>query len=66
MTDLGRSKLISYTSLDALVGRCVRERKKNRSFIIVSPPLSEEDRASLNPLKRACDREPCVLEAEVG
>ena len=53
MTDLGRSKLISYTSLDALVGRCVRERKKNRSFIIVSPPLSEEDRASLNPLKRA-------------
>ena len=66
MTDLGRSKLISYTSLDALVGRCVRERKKNRSFILVSPPLSEEDRASLNPLKRACGREPCVLEAEVG
>ncbi len=65
MTDLGRSKLVSFTSLDTLIDRCIADRKNNRSYIVVTPPLSAEDRASLGRLSEYCDREPCVLEAEV-
>ncbi len=66
MTDLGRSELVSYTSFDVLIDRCIRERKNNRSYILVSPPLSAENRASLGRLVKYCSLEPCVLEAEVG
>ena len=66
MTDLGRSELVSYTSFDALIDRCIRERKNNSSYILISPPLSAKNRASLGRLLQYSSLEPCVLEAEVG
>ena len=66
MTDLGRSELVSYTSFDALIDRCIRERKNNSSYILISPPLSAKNRASLGRLLKYSSLEPCVLEAEVG
>ena len=66
MTSLGRSKLVAYNSFDTLIDRCIRERKNNRSYIIVTPPLSENDRAALGRLIENSDSEPCVLEAEVN
>ncbi len=66
MTDLGRSELVSYTSFDALIDRCIRERKNNSSYILISPPLLAKNRASLGRLLQHSSLEPCVLEAEVG
>jgi hypothetical protein len=66
MTDLGRSELISYSSFDTLIDRCIQKRKNNGSYIIISSPLSESDRISLHKLNKFCDYAPCVLEAEVN
>jgi uncharacterized protein (DUF58 family) len=65
MTDLGKSELFSYISFDALIDQCIRERKRDREYIIVSPPLTAENRVSIGRLKKCSDHEPCVLEAEV-
>lgn len=65
MTNLGRSKLYGYTSFESLIERCIRERKRSRSYFIVSPPLSAEDREALARLRRTSEYELCVLEAEV-
>lgn len=65
MQDLGRSQLICHTSFDALVERCLREHRQNRGYILVTPPLTAENRASLDRLARCLDHAPCVLEAEV-
>ncbi len=65
MMDLGRSELFSINSFDTLIERCIRDRKNNRSYIIITPPLNNENRETLGRLERYCDHEPCVLEAEV-
>lgn len=65
MTGLGRSELYAYASFDTLIDRCIRERKNNRSYILVSPPLTAENHTSLSRLLEYSDHAPCVLEAEV-
>ena len=65
MTKLGRSMLYGYDSFDDLVERCIRERKKSRSYFIISAPLSSEDRRAISRLQRYSEYEICVLEAEV-
>ena len=66
MTNLGRSRLNDYASFDSLIERCIRERKRSRSYFIISPPLSAEDRDALARLQRYSEYELCVLEAEVN
>ena len=66
MTNLGRSKLYGYFSFDSLVERCIMERKRSRSYFIISPPLSEGDRDAIARLRRNSEYELCVLEAEVN
>ena len=64
MRALGRSELMGFYSFDWLIDRSIRERKHNRSYIVISPPLTEANRASVARLSRYSDQEPCVLEAE--
>ena len=64
MRALGRSELRGFYSFDWLIDRSIRERKHNRSYIVISPPLTEANRASVARLSRYSDQEPCVLEAE--
>ena len=66
MTNLGRSGLCGFFSFDRLVERCIRGQKKNRSFFIISPPLSPKDRQALARLQSVSEYELCVLEAEVN
>ena len=66
MKALGQSELFSYYSFDTLIDRCIRERKRGRSYIVISPPLSEANRDALGRLRACSEHEPCVLEAEVG
>ena len=65
MTNLGRSMLCGFSSFDGLIERCIRERKRSRSYFIVSAPLSAEEREALDRLRRYSEYEICVLEAEV-
>ena len=65
MMDMGRSELFCHTSFDALIDRCISERKSDRSYIIVSPPLSVENKEAISRLSKYSEYEPCVLEAEV-
>lgn len=65
MTNLGRSMLYSYTSFYNLIDRCIRERKKSRSYFIVSAPLSDDEREAVARLRHYSEYEICVLEAEV-
>ena len=65
MTNLGRSALFSYFSFDRLIERCIRERKKSRSYFIISAPMSAGEREALSRLQRYSEYEICVLEAEV-
>lgn len=65
MTNLGRSKLYGYSSFDSLVERCIMERKRSRSYFIISPPLTDDDRDALARLRRFSEYGVCVLEAEV-
>ena len=65
MTNLGRSSLESFDSFDSLIERCIRERKRSRSYFIVSAPLSAEERETLERLRRCSEYELCLLEAEV-
>ena len=65
MTNLGRSMLCGFSSFDTLIERCIRERKRSRSYFIISAPLSAEERDTLARLQRYSEYELCVLEAEV-
>ena len=65
MTKLGRSMLFGHASFDDLIERCIRERKKSRSYFIISAPLSKEERNALSRLQKYSEYEICVLEAEV-
>lgn len=65
MTNLGRSNLYGFFPFDSLIERCIRERKRSRSYFVISAPLSEEERNALARLRRYSEYEICVLEAEV-
>ena len=64
MTALGRSRLFSFTGLERLIDRCLTERRSDRSYIVVTAPLSDADRSQLDRLQKFCDHELCILEAE--
>ena len=66
MKNLGRSKLYSFYSFDNLIERCIRERKRSRSYFVISAPLKDKERDALMRLQRYSEYEVCVLEAEVS
>ncbi len=58
---IGRSDLACFSSFRQLVERCAYARREGRSYIVVTPPLSEEGKADLALLQRFSDHELCVL-----
>lgn len=58
---LGLSRLADYTSFESLVERCVRRRRSNCSYIVVTPLLSSEGKALIDYLARHVDSRPIVM-----
>ena len=66
MKNLGKSQLTSFFTFDNLIERCIRERKRSRSYFVVSAPLRDKEKDALIRLQRFSEYEICVLEAEVS
>ena len=61
MMKAGRSKLRGYFSFRELMDRCRKKKKNNRSYIVITPQLDEDERAALNRLQAYSDHEVCVF-----
>lgn len=61
MKQMGKSKLISYYSLEALLIRCEKERYQSRGYILITPPLGKENQALVNRFYQKLDSEMCIL-----
>lgn len=61
MTRLGRSRLHGYYSFGELMDECIRKKKNNRSYIVITPRLDEVEKAALNKLQAYSDHEVCVF-----
>ena len=60
---LGLSRLTSYTSFETLIERCVRRRRSNCSYIVITPAIGAEGNALIDYLGRHLDSRPIVLYA---
>lgn len=58
---LGLSRLTGFTSFRSLVDRCVRLRRSNCSYIVITPSLGPEVRALTDHLGRHVDSRPIVM-----
>ena len=63
MLKCGRSGLISYFSFEYLIDRCIQKKKNNRSYIIITAPLSAKQQAQLNRLQNVSDHPLCLITA---
>ena len=63
---LGRSQGLLAFRFEKLVDRCVKDKRPNRSYILISPPLGEAQRSELLRLQKHSDYEICTLYAEGG
>ncbi|MBR0041091.1 MAG: DUF58 domain-containing protein [Oscillospiraceae bacterium] len=58
---LGLSRLAGFTSFESLVERCVRRRRSNCSYIIITPLLGTDGKALVDYLARHVDSRPIVM-----
>lgn len=58
---VGVSRLAGFTSFESLVERCVRRRRSNCSYILITPPLGAEGKALIDHLSRHLDSRPIVM-----
>ena len=58
---LGLSRLAGFTTFESLVERCVRRRRSNCSYIVITPPLRPEESALMDTLARYADSRPIVM-----
>ena len=58
---LGLSRLIDFTSFGSLVERCVRQRRTNCSYIVITPDLGPKGKALMDYLGSHADCRPIVL-----
>ncbi len=58
---LGLSRLAGFTTFDSLVERCVRRRRGNCSYIVITPAVGPDDRALIDYLGRHVDSRPIVM-----
>ena len=58
---LGLSRLAGFTTFESLVDRCVRRRRGNCSYIVVTPLPGPQGRALIDRLSRHVDSRPVVL-----
>ena len=61
MARCGRSSLLSYSSFEQLIDRCIKKRKNNRSYIIITPQLSSSEQIQLDRLQAVSDHPLCIL-----
>ena len=58
---LGLSRLGGFTSFSDLVERCVRRRRSNCSYIVITPIIGPERKAQIDYLGSHLDSRPIVL-----
>jgi len=63
---IGVSRHACFRTFGELIDLCVRDRRNNRSYIVVTPGQSGEETALLGLLQRFSDHELCVVRAERG
>ena len=61
MMKLGKSSLFSYHSLDKTIEKCLKDRKNNRGYIIITPEMDESERQMVDKLQNISDHPLCVL-----
>ena len=58
---LGLSRLAGFTTFESLVRRCVRRKRSNCSYIVITPAVGPEGRALIDYLGRHVDSLPIVM-----
>ena len=58
---LGMSRLADFTTFESLVERCVRRRRSNCSYIVITPLLGPEGKSLIGRLSRHIDSSPIVM-----
>ena len=61
MYALGQCEGRVMFSFSELAARALKKQRRNRGFIVISPPLRSRDREALMMLRRASETEPCLL-----
>ncbi|MBQ1521972.1 MAG: DUF58 domain-containing protein [Erysipelotrichaceae bacterium] len=61
MARCGKSNLYYYSSFEELIEKCIREKRNNRSYIIITPELDEAELKELDKLQLCSDHPLCVL-----
>lgn len=58
---IGVCRPAGYGSFASLADQCIRNNRENRSYIVITPTPTENDKAVLNLLRQHSDTELCVL-----
>ena len=58
---LGLSKPVGFTTFESLVGRCVRRRRGNCTYIVITPEAGPDVRPLIDYLGRHTDSRPIVM-----
>ena len=58
---LGVSRLAGFTTFESLVERCVRRRRSNCSYIVITPSVGPKDRVLIDYLGGHIDSRPIVI-----
>ena len=61
LRNIGLSGPVCYKSFDSLIDKCIAANRNNRSYILVTPYLDEQDKKALARLQSVSDHEVCVL-----
>ena len=61
MREMGKSKLISFYSLESLLRRCEKERYQSRGYILVTPPLDMKNQELISQFNQKLDFPMCIL-----
>ena len=61
LRNIGLSAPACYSSFDSLIDRCIAGNRNNRSYILITPYLDDEDMRALARLQSVSDHEVCVL-----
>lgn len=61
LRNIGLSAPACYKSFDSLIDKCIAGNRNNRSYILVTPYLDDQDRKALARLQSVSDHEVCVL-----
>ena len=61
LRNIGQSAPTCYKSFDSLIDKCIAGNRNNRSYILITPYLDDQDKKALARLQSVSDHEVCVL-----